>query len=402
MVKNKIGIGILVLAILLVGMILIPAASAQKEDNYSVTAEEAFKHANANMISFIAANTPGFENWTGASINPKPIELYDINGKKLFYQFSVYKEKKLTGTIDVCADKTLGPSIYDIKFDPKPYKSAEAMKKSKEIANNKYPTGEIKSTVMVVYSYPKVGAMTVIKDKAAGDEHRIFVDAYTLDEVQDKPVTETEFGDLGVWSIYEAILENDVEENLKEWKKSDNFTKSIEQAATNKGVNINVAVTEENIKKLIGDAAIMAITSGDVSVPLFTQETIYYCVPTSIQMLCEYFNIPTSTPSQTYIYNYLDGVPPAGLTYYDIEEWVEDIWDKTPTVRTSALSNIDVVTEIDNERPFFSLISGHCRVCRGYLNQGGYFYLHINDPEGGNLYYERTYGGPEVGRVYVR
>ncbi|PAV12737.1 hypothetical protein ASJ81_05460 [Methanosarcina spelaei] len=89
--RNKIGISILVLATLLVGITLIPAASAQKEDNYSVTVEEAFKHANANMISFIAANTPGFENWTGASINPKPIELYDINGKKLFYQFSVYK-----------------------------------------------------------------------------------------------------------------------------------------------------------------------------------------------------------------------------------------------------------------------------------------------------------------------
>ncbi len=337
-----------------------------------------------------------------ASINPKPIELYDINGKKLFYQFSVYKENKLTGTIDVCADKTLGPSIYDIKFDPKPYKSAEAMKKSKEIANSKYPTGEIKSTVMVVYSYPKVGVMTVIKDKAAGDEHRIFVDAYTLDEVQDKPVTETEFGDLGVWSIYEAILENGVEENLKEWKKSDNFTKSIEQAATNKGVNINVAVTEENIKKLSGDAAIMAITSGDVSVPLFTQEYIYYCVPTSIQMLCEYFNKPTTTPSQASIYTYLNGKPPAGLTYYDIEKWVINKWEKTPTTRTSALNNIDVVTEIDNGRPFFSLISGHCRVCRGYLNQGGYFYLHINDPLGGQLYYERTYDHREVGRVYVR
>jgi hypothetical protein len=65
MIKNKIGISILVLATLLIGMALIPAVSAQKEDNYSVTAEEAFKHANAHMISFIAADAPGFENWTG-------------------------------------------------------------------------------------------------------------------------------------------------------------------------------------------------------------------------------------------------------------------------------------------------------------------------------------------------
>ncbi|MDI9395404.1 MAG: C39 family peptidase [Euryarchaeota archaeon] len=398
--KKKFVLSVLLATMMLMSMILLPV-SAQEEKDYSVTAEEAFEHANAHMISFIAGNAPGFENWAGASIDPKPQELYDINGQKLFYQFSVYKENKLIGTIDVCADKMLGPSIYDIKFDPKPYKAAEAMKKSKGIANDKYPTGEIKSTFMVVYSYPKVGAMTIIKDKATGDEHRIFVDAYTLDEVQDKPINETNFGDLGVWSIYEQRLKNGVGKNLKEWQKSDNFTKSIEQAITNKGVNSNVAITEENIKILSGDAAIMAITSGYVSVPIYTQETTYYCVPTSIQMLCEYFNIPTSTPSQTYIYNYLDG-PPYGLSYDDIEEWVEDVWGKTPTVRTTALYNIDVVTEIDNERPFFSMVSGHCRICRGYLNQGGYFYMYINDPEDGNVYYECTYGGPEIGRVYVR
>jgi hypothetical protein len=75
---------------LLVGMVLIPAAGAQKEDNYSVTTEKAFEHANAQMLHFIATNTDGFENWTEASIDSKPLELYDINGQKLYYQFSVY------------------------------------------------------------------------------------------------------------------------------------------------------------------------------------------------------------------------------------------------------------------------------------------------------------------------
>ena len=58
MVKNKIGIGTLVLAVLLVGMILMPAASAQKEDNYSVTAEEAFKHANAPWQNLLQQTHP--------------------------------------------------------------------------------------------------------------------------------------------------------------------------------------------------------------------------------------------------------------------------------------------------------------------------------------------------------
>ena len=79
----------------MVGMILVPAVSAKEEKDYCVTAKEAFKHSNAHMINFIAADAPNFENWAGASIDPKPLELCDINGQKLFYQFSIYKERIL-------------------------------------------------------------------------------------------------------------------------------------------------------------------------------------------------------------------------------------------------------------------------------------------------------------------
>jgi hypothetical protein len=66
------------------------------------------------------------------------------------------------------------------------------MRKSIEIATNKCPNGEIKSTNMVVYSYPSIGAMTVTKDKTTGDEHCIIVDVYTLDVIQDKAATGAE------------------------------------------------------------------------------------------------------------------------------------------------------------------------------------------------------------------
>jgi hypothetical protein len=112
--------GTLILATLLVGMALIPAVSAQEEKDYSVTAEEAFKHANAHMISFIATNTSGFENWTGASIDSKPLELYDPTGQKLYYQFSVLKNKTLIGIIDIAADKRLGQTVQLVLFELKP------------------------------------------------------------------------------------------------------------------------------------------------------------------------------------------------------------------------------------------------------------------------------------------
>lgn len=197
MIFNKSGTGIFVLAMLLVGITLIPTVSAQEEKDYSVTAEKAFEHANAHMIHFIATNTPGFENWTEVYIDPKPLELYDPTGQKLYYQFSVYKNTNLIGRIDIGADKKMGHSVQLVELDSKPFDATEAMKKSIEIAKNEYPNGKIESTQLVVYDYPAIGAMTVVKDKIRGDEYRIFVDVYTLEVIPDEPATETK---RGVWS----------------------------------------------------------------------------------------------------------------------------------------------------------------------------------------------------------
>ncbi|HOW14038.1 hypothetical protein [Methanosarcina sp.] len=212
MSRNKITISILLL-VMLVGMVLIPAVNAEEEDKYSVTSEEAFKHANTRMMVLIATENDS-EKWEGASIDPEPSELYDINGQKLYYEFSVYKENTLISRIDIGANKTLGSALRLIEINPEPYNMAETMEKSIEIAKTKYPTGEIVSTNMVVYDYPSVGAMTLVKDKTTGVEHRIFIDTYTLEEIQDKPATESE---LGVWSMYEHVSKDEINENIKDW-----------------------------------------------------------------------------------------------------------------------------------------------------------------------------------------
>ena len=87
MIKNRVVILTFLLSILIC-IIFIQAANAQEEYGYDITSEEAFEHANAQMISFIGAGAPNFENWAGAFIDPEPLVLFDINGQKLFYQFS--------------------------------------------------------------------------------------------------------------------------------------------------------------------------------------------------------------------------------------------------------------------------------------------------------------------------
>ncbi|MDD3901943.1 MAG: C39 family peptidase [Dysgonamonadaceae bacterium] len=380
----------------------IPAVSAQDEKNHSVTAEEAFKHANTRMIRFIATDIHKFGSWKGASIDPKPLELYDINGQKLYYQFSVYENNKTIGRIDVGANKTLGQPIQVIEFNPIPYNMTEVMEKSIETAKNNYPTGEIKSTNMVVYSYPRIGAMTVVKDKTTGDEHRIFVDAYTLDVVPDKPITETK---PGVCSIYEQKSKNEIDENLKEWQKSDELTKSIEHAATNKGVNISLPVTEEDIKKLSDDLTVVATsTSKYLDTILYGQENDHYCAPACGQMIAKYYGV---THTQNFIYQKMGpGYDTGGnvynknqLNYYQSSTGL----NKPHSTYVTAFTFDQAISEINYNRPFVSIRDSHSRVCSGYLNDYPDRYLAIDDPlpENYGYSYMEEFGSEDY-RVYVR
>jgi hypothetical protein len=397
---NKSGTGIFLLVMLLASMALIPAVSAQKENNYSVTSEEAFEHANAHMINFIASDAPNFENWTGASIDSTPLELYDPSGKKLYHQFSVYKNNNLIGIIDIAADKKLGQTVQLVEFDPKPFDATEAMKKSIEIAKNEYPDGKIKSTQMVVYDYPLVGAMTVVKDKTTGDEHRIFVDVYTLEVVPDEPATETK---RGIWSIYEQRLKNGIDNNLKNWQESDNLTKSIEQAATSVGINISAPIAEDKMEKLSDDIVITTTaTTKTLNVPLYGGEKTYYCGPATAKMIAAYYGV---SHTQDYIYGVMGGVAPNGVTnsqqytYYVSSQGLA----KTHSIKDTTPTFGEVVTEINNNRPFKSGLSDHARACVGYYYDTGEQVLALNDPSpqwSGS--YKLEAFGSEVNRIYVR
>jgi hypothetical protein len=421
MSRIKITISILLLA-MLVGMALIPAASAQEEDNYSVTAEEAFKHANTRMIALITTENDS-EKWEGASIDPKPLELYDINGQKLYYEFSVYKENTLISRIDIGANKTLGSALRLIEINPKPYNMAEVMEKSIETAKKEYPTEEIVSTNMVVYDYPSVGAMTIVRDKATGVEHRIFVDAYTLEEVQDKPATENE---PGVWSMYEHVSKDKIDENLKDWQKSEQFTKTLEQEVNNIGIDIGASITEENIKKLSNkinasskvisspyNSTVMQTTTDTstqvlLDVPICGQEKQFYCVPATAQMISAWH---CYSFTQDYIYQKMGGTngdttgigPTAALSWYKLSR-SEGGLGATRSYKTTTLSFTKAMSEIDYNRPFASSTSNHCRACAGYwvFYDSGDDCLLINDPgEGGRDYWEAVSDSPEGLRIYV-
>lgn len=213
--------------------------------------------------------------------------------------------------------------------------------------------------------------------------------------------------------MYEQVSKDKIDENLKDWQKSDELTKSIEKAAVNKGVNISVAVTEENIEKLSADAVTPKASGITLPVPKYGQETDYYCGPASCQMIGKYICNIYRTQDNIYDFQgwHNHSAPNGGFSDSDARDYCyytqqQGGLGQRGTVIDTALNSMAAIGEINNNRPFFSLSTypNHFRVCRGYLSSGSLVYLYIIDPlpiGSGEYKIERS-GANEVKRIYVR
>ena len=354
--KNKgMQLGAVLAAMLLLSMAFVPAASAKKdldivENNY-VAIEKAREHATITLSEFMAAGSPGLKNtdWNGATINPDPLIIHDINGKKLFYQFSVEKEGKSVGSIKTSASKVLGESIRTIGLKPLILDSDVALQTAKKNAKENYKNSEITSTTLVSYSYPKIGIMVQLRDLNTNKEQRIFVDAYDYSIIPDRI---PENNESGVWSLYDNISNDEKVKRISAWEENDKkFREIVEKKRSNGIEGSKTLVTMQSLNVL--------------DVPLFAQEQANYCAPAVGQMITVYHGdyyiqdliayLMKTTSTGTYISNqtkyYKDVVGATNSNFY------------TPVVWQ------DMVNMIDASRPFASIISSpvmHVRTGAGY------------------------------------
>jgi len=349
--KNKI---IQIGAVLLALLILLPvvAFGAQvdtgEEDKNNVLASKAFKQASRYMDLVVRIGLSGLEDWQGATINPEPVVLYDINGEKLFYEFSVEKDTEMVGTMKVSANKVLGSPVHTFEIGPRLWKPEEAIQKSIKVANNDYPSGKIKSAKLVVYSYPKVGVMTVVQDKNTGETHRIFVDATTNEIIPDKAPTETE---RGVISIYNQLSKEKKVKNVAKWKDSDKVNK----------------------------ITLMASDFKSLDVPLHGQITSNGCAIATAKMIGEYYGVDNSQEDIMCIMGC--GMESGCSQQQQVDYYKsDDGLGKAGTHSHSSPNFYSSKVEINNNRPLKSGINAHARVMRGYWDTPIIDYILINDP----------------------
>jgi len=221
--RREIRVGaVFLISLLLMGSILVVRASGDdySVENFYVDEDTAWMHAHVYLTQFVADKTPGLEDWDGAQVEKKPVTLYDIHGKKLFYEFTVTKDGKAIGEIEIAASKMLGSSLCRVILSP-PLNRETAAQKAIEVAEKEYPDYKIQSTKPVCYSYPKEGVMVTLAKPEAKEEKTVIIDVYLSLVV---PLKEPEKeGELGAWSIYDKLSTEERAKGIEKWDSDAEF-----------------------------------------------------------------------------------------------------------------------------------------------------------------------------------
>lgn len=386
------AIGIIALLALGVGLVAAanmgPTVHSTDEHSYVVSEEKALEHATVYMLDAVLTHTPGLEEWRGAMVNPKPLIIYDINGKKLFYEFSVEKNGKMVGRIKASASAELGPSVYTLAIGPRPWNASTAIEKAEELAQQKYDE-EITAAKLVCYSYPRIGVMVTFADQPeTGKNHRMIIDAGDYSIVPDK---KPEAEGIGVWSLYESIPEEENSQRIAEWERNDKIVSSVTEKAKSLGIEdlTGRTLSEEELKSLeeqIGGDRNQVV----LGVPLYGQTNGVRCCVASAQMIAKWYFV---THTQDHIAGVMgcgDGSlcsPDQELLYYKGAR--PDGLGKAGSYTDYSPTFGEAKKEINHARPFRSGIHDHCRVCIGYRTYPNQ--LRINDPwpvNQGDAYWE--------------
>lgn len=399
-------IAVLLLALLLAAMAIVPIVSATEENNSNeisnlieanyVPIDTARNHASFALLEFASLDALGEkEKWINAAVNPKPLVIYDINGKMLFYLFTIEKNNQKIGEIKIAASKLLGGSVITIGEQDKSIDLTTLEKKVQSEISPKSIKDASLSTQMVCYQYPKIGMMARYIDPMTKEMRKITLDANDFSVIPDRsPRYE---GDIGLISYYANLPCDKYSTLINSWNQYDlQVQKFINSDPTLRSVK-NGAISAQMMRTYSN----LAITPKAVSeyktlsVPLYGQIDSQWCAVATAQMISAWHGV---SRTQNQIANKMGVSPGVGaninqeLNYYRASIASGGL-GKPGSLDYYSINWYDSKNEINNNRPFKVGNSGHARCMRGYIRSpsNGYTYFYFNDPwpvNQGNVYWE--------------
>lgn len=344
-----------------------------EEANF-ISKEALLEHVSLSVLRNSTAGIPILSDWPRCGVKKEPLEICDINGKPLFYDYAIKKGADTVGTVRASASKIIGPPVVAYEIGPRYWSFEAAVQKITPRIKKEYPKLKITGTKLVCYSYPKLGVMFEMVD-GNGKKSRLIFDVADYTLISEKPATTKNEGAFA-WSFYDAIPEEMRKNRLKRYDLSDKWRLSTPEKARKDIRAARILSSFLDIKEFICKIKINMTkqlqfcshynyneTRSHHCFVLHAQQVNDYCAVATCQMILCYYR---------YYYAQDDVAPELGYTagsgcpsdqsagYEALTgNHLDATFDSSPTWETAK-------DQIDALHPLKSGISGHARACAGY------------------------------------
>jgi hypothetical protein len=402
-------IGVVLFVLMLAGMAMVPMVSADELQDANAIAPEgivdltnsqedviianyvpvdtAYIDAKLALIEFVSLGAlDNKDTWIGATIDSRPTIINDVNGKMLFYLFTIENHNEKIGEIRIAANKILGGSLISIGPQTQPVDPVVL----KRILLSKIEEQDGKSAVVfpgiVSYAYPEIGMVAQFTDPLTNGKKTIAVDAYDY-SVQIENSAQIK-GDSKFYSVYSKVNYSISADLIASWTKIHQETDAARKSGLISQDSVSAPLSRQQIDayttNMVNTRAVTEyyVISG---VPLYAQPNENWCAVTTARMISAKYGVYRTlqeiankmgvgggggtTPANELVY-YRASVASGGLgkTQSDVYDYI--YWAESKT-------------EINNNRPFkVGNYGGHARASTGYLRSPstGYTYFYFKDP----------------------
>jgi Peptidase_C39 like family len=327
------------------------------------------------------------------TLGPEPLEVFDLTGVRLFYDFPLMAGGTPRGHVRAAADRRVAAAVVALERRPRQWDAGDALDRAVARAQATRPQAKVarESARIVCYCYPKL-AVQVAYTNPDGEPATALYDVASGTEV---PVA----GLAGQANARPYLARfADAEARVRTFEIDATALEEAADAVTHIGFPVPVL-------SFSGQVWLAPECQDILAVPLLGQITPIYCVPASAEMILDHYGwnysqdeiaqaMGTSAANNGTLYNpgVVQGI--ATLTKNTMTPAETDVGQPRP-VQWDLMVN-----EIDANRPVFTQMPGHYRVCVGYHQVFLMQFLHIHDPwppnpnvcQGGADYWENWSG----------
>ncbi len=179
-----------------------------------VSREEAYANALIEGAKFTLGAVETSGKQVAYSLIAKALEIFDINGKLLFYDFGLFSGRTMMGTVRAAANSAIGSPVISIRMGALKWDLETSKARIGEIVKKKFPKFVIKESLLVCYSYPKLGLQLLLASEK--ESRKLIFDISDFSLIPEKPEKENSEGAYS-WSFLDTLNKRAVASRKKRY-----------------------------------------------------------------------------------------------------------------------------------------------------------------------------------------